>query len=94
LIRAFKALQIPADLQEQYGYPALTDKAKKRILGLNAARLYGIKKKDRKFLCTFPQNRIAQVQPEVGVGATASLRSYGARTRREFLAMSGHKLHA
>ena len=60
----------------------------------NAARLYGIKKKDRKFLCTIPQDRLVQVQQAEGFRATASLRTYGARTRREFLGMFGHKLKA
>ena len=29
-------------MQQKYGYPALTDRAKRKILGLNNARLYGI----------------------------------------------------
>jgi predicted TIM-barrel fold metal-dependent hydrolase len=94
LIDAFKQLQIPADMRATYGYPELTDKIKAQILGLNAARLYGIKKKDRKFLCTIPEDRLAQVQKAEGFRATASLRTYGARTRREFLGLFGHKLKA
>ncbi len=39
---AFCAFQIPAEMQERYGYPALTDEVKEKILGLNAARVYGI----------------------------------------------------
>ena len=34
--------QIPEEIREQYGYPELTDRAKRKILGLNSARLYGI----------------------------------------------------
>src|SRR5690606_28787918 len=41
-IDAFRAFQIPAELQERHGYPALTQRAKTKILGFNAARLYGI----------------------------------------------------
>ena len=41
-IEAFRAFQIPRDLREQHGYPELTEKAKAKILGWNAARLYGI----------------------------------------------------
>ncbi len=41
-IAAFRALTIPDVLQEQYGYPALTDELKAKILGLNAAKLYGV----------------------------------------------------
>ena len=41
-IDALWRFQIPDDMREQYGYPELTDTAKRKILGLNSARLYGI----------------------------------------------------
>ncbi|MFN0090459.1 MAG: amidohydrolase family protein [Acidimicrobiales bacterium] len=41
-IDAFRTFQISERLQEQHGYPALTDEAKALILGGNARRLYGI----------------------------------------------------
>lgn len=41
-IDALRAFQIPADLREQYGYPELTRGVKAKILGWNAAGLYGI----------------------------------------------------
>jgi hypothetical protein len=41
-IDALRAFQIPADLREQYGYPELTRGTKAKILGWNAAALYGI----------------------------------------------------
>ena len=41
-IDAFRAFQIPADLREQHGYPELTRAVKAKILGWNAANLYGI----------------------------------------------------
>jgi predicted TIM-barrel fold metal-dependent hydrolase len=41
-IDAMRAFQIPADLREQYGYPELTRGIKAKILGWNAAALYGI----------------------------------------------------
>lgn len=41
-IMAFRAFQITPEYQERYGYPALTDGVKAKILGLNAARLFGI----------------------------------------------------
>ncbi len=88
LIDAFKNLQIPAELQERYGYPALTEKAKKQILGMNAAQLYGVNKKVRKSLCTVPVDRLEQLQvAQGGFRADRSLRTYGPRTRREFLAL-------
>lgn len=41
LIEALWDFQIPKDLQEEYGYPALTDEMKAGILGENALRLLG-----------------------------------------------------
>jgi len=41
-IDALRAFQIPADLREQHGYPELTRGTKAKILGWNAATLYGI----------------------------------------------------
>ncbi|MCS5638298.1 MAG: amidohydrolase, partial [Myxococcota bacterium] len=35
-------LQIPESMQEEFGYPALDDCDKERILGLNGAALYGV----------------------------------------------------
>ena len=42
LIDAFRAFQIPGEYRQRYGYPQLTATAKEKILGLNAARLYGM----------------------------------------------------
>jgi predicted TIM-barrel fold metal-dependent hydrolase len=42
LIDAFRAFEIPEDLRARHGYPALTPERKAKILGLNAARVYGI----------------------------------------------------
>jgi predicted TIM-barrel fold metal-dependent hydrolase len=42
LIDAFRAFEIPEDIRERYGYPALDRAAKERILSRNARALYGI----------------------------------------------------
>ncbi len=41
-IDALWRFQIPEELRAKYGYPELTEDAKRRILGLNSAKLYGI----------------------------------------------------
>src|SRR5262245_16353936 len=41
-IDAMWRFQIPEDLRKKYGYPELTEDAKRKILGLNSAKLYGI----------------------------------------------------
>jgi hypothetical protein len=42
-IDALWRFQIPEALRKKYGYPELTPQVKRKILGLNSARLYGIK---------------------------------------------------
>jgi len=42
LIDAFCAFRIPESYRERWGYPELTAAAKQKILGLNAARVYGV----------------------------------------------------
>lgn len=41
-IEWFRALTIPQDLQDQYGYPPLDATNKAKIFGLNSARIYGV----------------------------------------------------
>lgn len=41
-IDALRAFQIPEEMRERHGYPELTPAIKEKILGLNAARVYGI----------------------------------------------------
>ena len=48
MIDAFRAFQIPDEYRQKYGYPQLTDQAKEKILGLNAARIYGLDPKETK----------------------------------------------
>ncbi|HVX22288.1 MAG TPA: amidohydrolase family protein [Acidimicrobiales bacterium] len=42
LVDAFRAFQIPVSMQEEFGYPALTDEVKHKVLAGNAASVYGI----------------------------------------------------
>ena len=41
-IEALWRFQIPEEMSQRYGYPRLTPQAKRKILGLNSARLYGL----------------------------------------------------
>ena len=41
-IEALWRFQIPEDMARRYGYPRLTPQIKRKILGLNSAKLYGI----------------------------------------------------
>jgi predicted TIM-barrel fold metal-dependent hydrolase len=48
-IQAFRAFRIGGEFQERYGYPALTPLRKAKILGLNAARVYGVEPVTRRY---------------------------------------------
>jgi uncharacterized protein len=86
LIDAFKALTIPEQMQEQFGYPALTEKTKRRILGLNSARLYKVKPKAER--CTLSSNQLAVFQGEQGGAREGrALVAHGPTTRREFFTL-------
>ncbi|MDX2167940.1 MAG: amidohydrolase family protein [Deltaproteobacteria bacterium] len=83
-IQAFKTLTIPPAMQEEFGYPALDEHAKRRILGLNAARLYRIQPSERR--CAIDADRLSAARQALGgPEATRSLLAYGPRTRRDFL---------
>jgi hypothetical protein len=78
LIDAFKALEIPESMQEQFGYPALTEKVKRRILGENAAKLYGVKRNEER--CTVPPDSLQQIQ--IARGGHRAGRNLGGTDRK------------
>lgn len=82
-IEAFRSFEISQELQDQYGYPALTPEAKAKILGLNAAALYGIDPEAT--LCEIRDDQLAARKAERDRPAER-LSAYGPRTRREFFA--------
>ena len=41
-LEAFWRFQIPDQIRQKWGYPKISDNAKRKILGLNAARIYGL----------------------------------------------------
>ncbi len=84
-IAAFRAFEISTELQETYGYPALTPEIKAKIFGLNSAKLYGIDVEAQR--CAISEDDIAKEkmalmhEPRL---AAPKLRAYGPQTRREF----------
>jgi predicted TIM-barrel fold metal-dependent hydrolase len=88
-IDAFKALQIPDSMREQFGYPALTPRRKARILGKNAAKLYGVDPKQVR--CAIADDALARAQrAQGGARAGRSHRVYGPRTREAYEALLAH----
>jgi uncharacterized protein len=59
-IEAFRAFQITPEYQERFGYPALTDDVKQRILGLNSLELYGVDPLTTR--CEFTPEELDQVR--------------------------------
>jgi uncharacterized protein len=81
-IAAFRAFQIPEKLREKHGYPELTDSIRAKILGLNAAALYGID--PAAVLCEIRDDQLSRRRRELAERPAAAHRTYGPRTRREF----------
>jgi uncharacterized protein len=63
-IVAFRAFQISPELQERFGYPALTDEIKRAILGGNAARVYGVDPATVR--CTFSRDELEAIRQGQG----------------------------
>jgi hypothetical protein len=48
-LEALWRFQIPDQIREKWGYPKISDNAKRKILGLNAARIYGLDSNVKKY---------------------------------------------
>ncbi|MCU1426907.1 MAG: amidohydrolase [Actinomycetia bacterium] len=92
-IMAFRAFQISVEYQDRYHYPALTDAVKRKVLGLNAANLFGIDAEATR--CALAADPIAQAKPAAaelrndGV-LPAAYRPNGPTSRREMLSWLRH----
>jgi uncharacterized protein len=86
-ISAFRAFQIPQAMQDMYGYPALTAEVKAKILGLNAASLYGVDVQAvRRQITQDDVSRIVLARREDPRAYPLGPTPHGPRTRREYLA--------
>jgi len=64
-IEAFWRFQIPEALRRKYGYPELTESAKRKILGLTSAKLYGIQAVDTGSYKPVPKNYESRMTKEL-----------------------------
>jgi predicted TIM-barrel fold metal-dependent hydrolase len=80
-IQAFRAFEITPEFQEQFGYPALTAAIKAKVLGLNAARVYGVDPATvaRCDLSATEREELRAAMPQVNS-------TFGPQTRAEVLA--------
>jgi hypothetical protein len=84
-IQAFRAFEISREFQEKFGYPALTPQIKRKIFGLNAARVYGLEPTTMRR--KLARDRVKKARDEYLNDPQPSFATYGPRTRREFLAL-------
>jgi predicted TIM-barrel fold metal-dependent hydrolase len=47
-VQGMRDFQIPEDMQEQYGFPAITDEDRRKIFGENLGKLLGVNTKKRR----------------------------------------------
>jgi len=64
-IEAFWRFQIPEALRRKYGYPELTESAKRKILGLTSAKLYGIQAVDAGVYRAVPKDYESRMTKEL-----------------------------
>jgi uncharacterized protein len=84
-IEAFRAFQIPVEMQERFGYPALTPEIKRKIFGLNAAQVYGVDPEVVR--CRIAEDDLASLRADAREQGRSIQRIYGPRTRREFFSL-------
>jgi predicted TIM-barrel fold metal-dependent hydrolase len=80
-IQAFRTFQISSEFQERYGYPALTREIKRKILGLNAAGVYGVSPDEIRKAQRF--DAVASARLEYQNAPRPSHLTYGPRTPAE-----------
>jgi hypothetical protein len=84
-IQAFRAFQISDALQEKHGYAKITPELRARILGLNAARPYGVDIDE--VLKRARSDVLGRRRAEYRENPDPHFRTFGPKTRREFLAL-------
>ncbi len=82
-IQAFRTFQISEEFQERYGYPAITPEIRRKVFGLNAAGPYDISAEEiNRFVASdaLSQRKLAYMEDP-----QPHFRTYGPKTRREFM---------
>jgi uncharacterized protein len=82
-IQAFRTFQISAALRQRYGYPEITPALRAKVFGLNAANVYGLTPTDVKRYTA--RDAVARQRATYLENPDPHFRTYGPKTRREFL---------
>lgn len=81
-IQSFRAFEISEEYQERFGYPALTAAAKRKIFGLNGARVYGLDINRLRAKNGLEARRVERRERQ-----NPSFATYGPKNRREFMSL-------
>lgn len=82
-IQAFRSFQISKEFQDRYGYAAITPEIRRAVFGLNATVPYQISAEE--VARHTSADRLAGVRENYRNAPDPHFRTYGPRTRREFL---------
>lgn len=77
-IQSFRAFEISEEFQNRFGYPA---QAKRKIFGLNGAKVYGLN-----VAALTARTALTESRATYREHAHPSFATYGPKTRRDFLA--------
>jgi uncharacterized protein len=86
-IQALRTFQIAPQLREKHGYAEITPALRAKIFGLNAAKVYGLSAADVKKYTA--RDAIARERSAYLENPDPHFRTYGPKTRREFLLLQG-----
>jgi predicted TIM-barrel fold metal-dependent hydrolase len=84
-IQAFRRFRISDVFRDAYGCPALTPQARRKIFGLNAAKVYGVDVPAVKKLAT--SDPLALAKEAYREAPNPSFQTLGPKTRRQFLGL-------
>ena len=84
-IQAFRTFQISDEFRERYGYPQLTARARAKIFGLNAARVYRVDVDEVAKLAR--EDTVAAWKANYRNDPNPAFLTHGPKTRREFLSL-------
>jgi predicted TIM-barrel fold metal-dependent hydrolase len=82
-IQAFRTFQIAPQLRERHGYPEITPALRAKIFGLNAAKVYALSPAQVKEYTA--RDAVARRRTSYLENPDPHFRTYGPKTRREFL---------
>jgi predicted TIM-barrel fold metal-dependent hydrolase len=86
-IQAFRTFQMEKSFRDRFGYAEITPALRAKIFGLNAAKVYGLSAADVKKHAS--RDAIARERTAYLENPDPHFRTYGPKTRRQFLMMQG-----